>query len=259
MSSIQKPHKSFEIEYCRKIPTPVECQIVLSQSARNNIPTSLLETRQSSLGKNAGRGVFAKTNIPKGSMIGYEKSSSLVYFEPDVMGIIYGHFEILGKGSGSYAAYAYMYGYGFDSQFYSLDEGSVESYYVDGSMMTFVNHGCNSTSNIVDLCEEYFCDDPPCLDLDEQSLSEDDAAKYLDYIKPCSSPIVLRHVQIFGSLDVASRDILAGEEIFQNYLTYEKLHNELLKSASVLKNICSGAEIGEVTKYESGKSMYETK
>ena len=146
MASIQKPHKSFQIEYCRKEPTPTDCQILALLFTRPNVPTTLLETRQSSLGKNAGRGVFTKTNITKGSLIAFEKLPLDVHLAPSVMDIVNQHFEALAEESGSYAVYAYMYGYGFGTHFYGQDEES--AYYVDGSMMTFTNHGCNLTDNM---------------------------------------------------------------------------------------------------------------
>ena len=52
---------------------------------------------------------------------------------------------------------------------------------------------------------------------------------------------------------------MAGEEIFQNYLSFERNEKELLSTAAVLKSICFGIDAGEVTRYESGKSIYAAK
>ena len=256
MASMQRPHKAFEVAYCRKFPTPIDCRVHSTHSTMPNLPITSLEARQSSLGKNAGRGVYATADIAKGSMIAFEKAQLFVRLEPDVMDIVNQHFEVLGEHAGSYSIYAYMYGYGFETHFYSEDE---ESYYVDASIMTFVNHGCNSSSNIADIYEDFYCNSPPCFDLSEQSLLKEDVTKFAQQSKLGSSPVSLRHVEIFSSLDVAARDIKAGEEIFQNYLTYEKSEKDLFDTARALKGICSGFDNGEVSRYESGKSLYATK
>lgn len=243
MTSIQMPHKVFEKAYCRKVPTPFDCQILSIHFTKPNVPLTSFETRHSSLGKNAGRSLFTNRNILKGSMMAFEQAPKLVHFEPFAMHLIGQHYEMLGGKSGSYSVYGYMYGYRFDSHFYGDDE---ESYDVDASMMTFVNHGCNLNSNMIGLYEDYYCNIPPCYELNEQSLSKDEVTKFRKYVKPGSSPVTLRHLVMGNSL-IAARNIAIGEEIFQNYLTYEKTEKELFATAKALKSVCSGLDAGEVT------------
>jgi hypothetical protein len=74
MASYRYPSKGSEVSFCRHAPNETDC--VNGQGfdpEMINLPLSSLEVKQSSLGKKAGRGVFAKTNIPHKSYVGLDK------------------------------------------------------------------------------------------------------------------------------------------------------------------------------------------
>ena len=122
--------------------------------------------------------------------------------------------------------------------------------------MTFVNHGCNSTDNLGSIAE-YF--DPTVHeDFKEENFTIGSEIEMLDSTGDYdTNPAMLRHIELFNSgLDYAKTGIKAGEEIFQNYLTYESDPKELLEVAELFKSICKGEAVGEVSKYENGEKIY---
>jgi hypothetical protein len=84
MMSYQYPSKQSEVVFCRREPTPEGCTGGRGYDLdRINIPISALEVKQSSLGEHAGRGVFAKIDIPASSYVGLEESvHNTIYMDP---------------------------------------------------------------------------------------------------------------------------------------------------------------------------------
>jgi len=250
MKSFQVPHKSFEKDYCRRDPVPVDCQVLSSYTNYINVPSSSFDVRQSTLGKNAGRGVFSAKNITKGSLIALEMVPNTIRIYPYSKDIVDIYVYLMEEMTELYAVYAYMYGYGFSVQFYNGD-----AYFVDGSIMTYVNHGCNSTNNLGDFQEEI---NPTNYSLSEQFVLPETFGDILED-ENHYNPLFLRHIEFMNSaLDYASKDIFTGEELFQNYLTYESTQESFLQVANNLKSVCAGIEAGEVTRYETGKKMYHS-
>jgi len=118
MKRFQVPHKVFEREYCRRDPIPKYCKLLSSYKNHGNVACSSFDVRGSTIGKNAGRGVFSTKNISKGSLIALEMGSNTIRIYPDSKYIIDTNIHVLEKKSELYAVFAYMYEYGFSVQFY---------------------------------------------------------------------------------------------------------------------------------------------
>lgn len=75
------PGKQSEVLFCKRNPTSKECVRGHGfDPDRNNLPlTESLEVRQSTLGEKAGRGVFAKIDIPKTSYIGLDRLIPIIH------------------------------------------------------------------------------------------------------------------------------------------------------------------------------------
>ncbi|KAL3918172.1 MAG: hypothetical protein SGILL_004365, partial [Bacillariaceae sp.] len=74
METYRYPSKGSEATFCRHAPNTTDC--IHGQGfdpERLNLPLSTLFVNQSSLGKNAGRGVFATSDIPQHSYVGLDK------------------------------------------------------------------------------------------------------------------------------------------------------------------------------------------
>lgn len=254
MKSFQVPPKAFEVVYCRSEYAPIECKLLSSYPTFPNAEVSSFEVRQSTLGKGGGRGVFSKVDIPKDTIITLEMAQLNVKLYPKTTNIVEKYVEKLGEdfeGVGPYAVYSYMHAYGFSIYFF---EG--EAIFVDGSIMTFVNHGCNSTDNLGSLTEHFI---PGVYDgLREENFTMGSEVALLDSSGEFdTNPAVMRHIALFNSaLDFARVDIKAGDEIFQNYLTYESEPEELLAVVELFKRVCRGEAVGEVSKYENGEKIH---
>ncbi|KAL3915824.1 MAG: hypothetical protein SGILL_005465, partial [Bacillariaceae sp.] len=84
MQAFQYPSKQSESIFCRGNPTVTACQDGHGfDPERENLPLlETLEVRPSSLGEHAGRGVFAKTDIPLQSYVGLDKLIPIIYGSP---------------------------------------------------------------------------------------------------------------------------------------------------------------------------------
>lgn len=254
MRTIQVPPRAFETVYCRNEDAPLECQSLSTYPTFSNAGVNSFEVRQSTIGEGAGRGVFSIVDIPQDTLMALEMAQLNVRLYPNTKGIVETYADAFGEEFehiGPYAVYSYMYAYGFSVYFF---EG--EAIFVDGSIMTFVNHGCNSTDNLGSIAE-YF--DPTVhQDFKEENFTIGSEIEMLDSTGDYdTNPAMLRHIELFNSgLDYAKTGIEAGEEIFQNYLTYESDPKELLEVAELFKSICKGEAVGEVSKYENGEKIY---
>jgi hypothetical protein len=91
MLSYMYPSKTSETVFCRRSSKPAICEAGHGfDPERRNLPLSILEVKQSSLGEYAGRGVFAKEDIPHLSYVGLDKSIHIVYMNPSTYDIIVG-------------------------------------------------------------------------------------------------------------------------------------------------------------------------
>ena len=102
---------------------------------------------------------------------------------------------------------------------------------IDPSLLTFINHGCNSKYNIGKLQS-----------INELTASEDnfpEAASEFSWQNSAYNPFVARNVRILmNSHDYANRDIKAGEEITDNYLIYADTPEQWKRTVADLRGLC---------------------
>jgi hypothetical protein len=81
LERFSRPPKAWESLYCSFNENRRECQYANGFDPEvPNIPLESFEVKMSSLGKNAGRGLFTKVDIPEGCYIMLEKSVQLLRF-----------------------------------------------------------------------------------------------------------------------------------------------------------------------------------
>ena len=120
MVSYQEPSKRFENVYCRQEPVPDDCEDLRFDFSVPSLTTENFQIRESGAGDKAGRGVYAKVDIPHDTYLGPEEKMHSVHFTPSTFDLVvgmeagYGYLE---------EVEAYMHGYGFQSsQFVSVLE-----------------------------------------------------------------------------------------------------------------------------------------
>ena len=113
--------------------------------------------------------------------------------------------------------------------------------------MTFVNHGCNATFNILEL--DAYLDFIHGVDTiyTELNVTAADNKAWRDEVYNLYEDRHMEHSAL--SYPVALRDIKA-EEILTNYVFYAT-EAYWLKDVEDLKRLCSGEEVGFITKVEN--------
>jgi hypothetical protein len=124
MQAYSRPSRSSEVVFCRTHPESTFCPEGHGfDPARPNIPASTFEVRSSTLGENAGRGVFATETVPAYSYLALDEAVDPVYFHPLCLRLVSKMVEQFGKN--------------FDiqiMQFYSLYYGLVTSFHVSWTL-----------------------------------------------------------------------------------------------------------------------------
>uniref|UniRef100_A0A7S4SHD5 SET domain-containing protein n=1 Tax=Ditylum brightwellii TaxID=49249 RepID=A0A7S4SHD5_9STRA len=238
MMTYQTPHKAFEVVYCRNIPMPAGCDEATHgfSKSRPNAPVSSFEVKASQVGDHAGRGVFAKIDIPKGAHIGVEQSMNSINVASTTYDIALSLAEEYDLPDLD-AALEYLWGYGFESNLYG--ETSVV---VDSTILTFVNHGCNGTYNAATVTST----------VTEMTTGVDEFDEAFFMNDPYNL-VVARHLpHNQNSGDVALRDIKAGEEILNNYLDFSTDEENWKDYVRNLRNQCLGKVVGSITNVERG-------
>lgn len=117
MASYQLPPKTMEIVYCRQEPEPEECEDgkYTYDPEEPNFPIGSFEVKMSEEGENAGRGLFAKADIPEDAYLSAETSCHPVRFMPPTVELIENMNQIFEKVLNTRIApvESYMSGYGF--------------------------------------------------------------------------------------------------------------------------------------------------
>lgn len=113
MQTFYFPPKQIEMIYCRDNPNARYCKEGHGfDPERPNLPmSSTLEVRQSSIGKEAGRGLFAKVDIPEKSYIGLEKNIAPVIGDAHSYELIMKLQDVASDYWG-WDLYTYIHGYG---------------------------------------------------------------------------------------------------------------------------------------------------
>jgi len=250
MARYQYPPKLWENHFCFKSSSPpYECGTVRSINPKiKDFSADMFELKTSTLGKAAGRGLFAKVAIPEGSLIMQREASDSVHFPGTTLFILE---QILAKIPEAKALHEglqnYYEGYGYSD--YSTSDYEI---FVDSGLTTFVNHGCSGTSNIGTLGIGYkiTLDDHASLN-EETAMSLDADMVFKKFFESSSTynPLLYRKVfTISGGLNYALRDIKAGEEIFTNYLLFG-ISSDFEESILDVSSQCLGA-LGMVSKVE---------
>jgi hypothetical protein len=118
MVSYQVPPRSMEAVFCRRDPTPAEClnghHVDMEYP---NVPASSFEVKKSNAGENAGRGVFAKVDIPKNAYLSLETSVHTLIFMPSTVALVWAFEDAEEESIGNELEVLeyYMDGYGFYS------------------------------------------------------------------------------------------------------------------------------------------------
>jgi hypothetical protein len=88
MLGYQVPSKSFESIYCRQDDEPEICDDYYGfWPGIKNIPISEVMVQKSSVSEQAGRGIFAVSDIPEESMIDLEQGTKAFYVAPSAWDI----------------------------------------------------------------------------------------------------------------------------------------------------------------------------
>jgi hypothetical protein len=234
MMGYQFPSRVVENVFCREIPTPEYCDKMHGfDPERDNVEVNTLEVKTSLIPK-AGRGVFAKENISKGSYSALDETTQNVLVMPMTTYWIQQFMEaaIVNRWK---MFDAYLYGYGFKSDYF------VEPCFsVDNSILMFVNHGCGGSSSLQLLNITEITADPTKM-ADELMTT---------YESPMYNPFVSRNYLNFQhEADPTNRDIKAGEELLDNYVGYYT-EDTWERGINDIRSQCHAQSLGSVSAYE---------
>ena len=142
MKGYQIPHKGFESVYCKSPEGSRSCRKMDDRKGKI-VSSSNFEVKMSSLGEGSGRGVFAKSDIEKGTMIASEVAHQSVYFSPAATESIIEltESEIDPKGEIN-DVWKYMDGYGWETT------GSVSSHLFDRNWFHAYNFTLSLNMNL---------------------------------------------------------------------------------------------------------------
>jgi hypothetical protein len=269
MTLLEYPSKTVERDFCRQYPESCENPHGFDPEIPN-LPKEQTEVAKSGVGEQAGRGVFSKVDFPAGSYIDLATSvhpirchwrTFQVFDDLMVMNPI---FE---KGPGAIILY-YFDGYGFIDEpwvsrivaaaifsasssciiLYShylimplaLFLKGVAEYTVDSGIMTFSNHGCNGTSNLGVLSELHE------LNVDPEVCPNE----YQEFLADPYNPFLERDQSIQQVMATSSKDVKAGEELLENYLSFggAEYFKEIVLG---LREQCAGTAVGSVEEYQN--------
>ena len=269
MNSYRTPHKVFESVFCRAEPKPDSC---ITDRFRESVPVSDLEVKMSSVGDGSGRGVFTKVDIKQGTAIAKDVSVQTVHIPGSSLDLIWWHVT---KSEDIKHLFGYIDGYGWEvhthvsvlflystwqkarlmykylTLFVSIDQKGAKEYFVEPSIMTFTNHGCNGTFNALDWkAYENWVEGHKGAIVSEQNATAD---KFEEYREEVYDMFADRHIKnVALGYNVATRDIKAGEELLDNYVYYVSSRDEWFSESKELKDICNGVDVGYITKSEIG-------
>ena len=131
----------------------------------------------------------------------------------------------------------------------------MEEMQVDSTIATFINHGCNGTSNFGDYVEFLCKHNKNCTILSETTTNPQQIVVH-DYRSTFNvfSPVFSRQ-RFLDNFDIALQDIKAGDEILMNYAYYDIDKGEILESLELLKQQCEGQGEGHITEYTISKEL----
>lgn len=239
MQSFYYPTKPIEIVYCRDNPNSKNCKEGHGfDTNRQNVPISSLEVKQSSIGGKAGRGVFAKVDIPRESYVGLEKLIPSVEGDAQAYDLFLKTYEVTKGDWWASAMNTYIHGCGaIDS--YNGNDGFV----VDPTLQCFINHACDGNSNVgyeLGVLSQATAD-PKTIPREIIEIYGERGVLY--------NPASDRQVQFYDRA-TPLRDIKQGEELLDNYLAHSgKSVGYWAANVAELRKECEGGA-GVVREYE---------
>jgi hypothetical protein len=125
-----------------------------------------------------------------------------------------------------------------------------EEYFVEPTIMTFTNHGCDGSFNILDwkTYEAWIRNDEFAI-VTEQNATIDMYEPFRDEVYDIYTDRHISHSAL--EYTVAARDIKAGEEILSNYVFYGCDGEAWLSEVEDLRRLCLGEDVGFITKLEN--------
>lgn len=240
------PSKWWENIYCGEEKNYKRCSLLSGYQGRVHVPSSDLEVKKSSVSKFAGRGIFTNVDIPKYAFINQNNAGDKIFASYETAEVIDGLMQFFPSSTRELATLMnYVEGYGVQTQF--------GSYYVDTSIASFVNHGCNGIFNLGSIWYSEIKGGivSPLMTSTNSNLK----AKYdgsRNDIFEAFDPLYARHIkQDTEDTDFALRDIRAGEELFSNYMEFSNIYeqDEIQETINDLERQCDG-EIGLISSIE---------
>jgi len=269
MERYRTTHRAYQNRFCgghRDAPLSQMCGALTGIDPRlRDFPPEAFEVRQSTLGEGAGRGLFARVDIPAGSLIMEREAVNSVHFPESTLDVIdKTMWELLSDIPEVEEIvdmlFSYYEGYGYSGSILAGKE-----IFVDSGILTFANHGCRGTNNLGSIFDKSITTPEECANLTEEAKKRPWALAGLSKLEGIwkgYNPILNRHnYLISGGLNCAHSDITAGEELFGNYVLYqgsvsvigeEKMNNLL----SMIDSECRGESIGIVKKFDSNVFDY---
>ena len=115
--------------------------------------------------------------------------------------------------------------------------------------MTFSNHGCDGSFNVLDWTtyEAWIRNDKWSI-VTEQNATMDFYEPFREDVYDIFTDRHIPHSAL--TYTVAARDIKAGEEILSNYVFYVTDIDHWVKEVEDLKRVCRGEDVGFITKSE---------
>jgi len=262
MERYRTTHRAYQNRFCSASRTLLSdlCGFVAGiDPRRRDFPPEAFEVRHSTLGEGAGRGLFARVHIPAGSLIMEREAVNSVHFTEAALAVIEKIMWIhLGDIKEVDEIVDMLYSY-YDGYGYSGSTISGKEIFVDSGILTFANHGCGGTDNLGQLgTEGAFLTPEEYASLRESADKRSEALMALHRLfrswTGYNPPVHRHNYLISGGLNFALRDIVAGEEIFGNYLLYIDStikKEDLDKHVSLIDSECLGETVGIVKQVDS--------
>jgi len=240
MLSYQIPQRAVQDAFCHHNPSECQLDVMGFHPTTKNLPPTILKVAKSSVGENAGRGLFAIDVIPEGYTIALGEQVQSFHLPPSATLVMEIMAETDHKNYTDYDGFlTFFYGYG-----YAIGHAmGWTQYVVDSGRLLFANHGCDGKDNY-----------GPHYSFTEKTVDVESIPEGLFEEIPPYNPVIERHMRHFicSGRDRTSRIIGVGEEVLTNYLTYAgKNLVDWKYDVLSLRGQCEGDIVGDITGYES--------
>ncbi|CAB9506471.1 expressed unknown protein [Seminavis robusta] len=235
--SYHNPSRLAADAFCDNNPEDDACEGLLDPE-RALVPISSFEVKLSTV-ENAGRGIFVKHDIQEGSYVFIDTCVQNVYITDATIRVVDEFVDHAENMTIPLKTWNILMGYA-DGYGFTAEDFGYRAYDVDPGIASFVNHGCNGTANVGDAEYQYLTE----LSYTGFNITADQE-RYKIYNPAMDRS--RRTVSCAGSL--AMRDMEQGEEVFNNYMTFEAW-DDVDEYAESLRAECAGQAIGQISEYE---------